>query len=500
MSGRSANALAWIAFVAIAFGVLNAGIGHEAERELERKTTLDAADVIDGIRLLYTDSSDPRRYFAYGRATLGRRCSGYFVRSEAAWRREFDEGRERDPDLTPDLVPARALMPYRDFAVEYPPLVFPLVVPLAAVIDDADRFRVAFGLEMALVLTAAVRLGLRLARGLGRPMPPSRIVGWTAMAALLLGVVVTHRYDACVSLAIVATMVAATEDRPGWTGAALGVAVGLKLVPVVIVPIVAVRWIVMRRWAAVVRGISTGAAVVAVALGPLLFVGDDGLAAILRYHASRPLQVESTWAAALRLLTVIDGSELAVVHSYGSINVSGTHAATTLAVAPIALVAGLGVTFALSWRCLARAATDPERNLIMVRGTIATIASFLVLGKVFSPQYLVWLIPLGVIVAVADGRRSIATFAAILLVTQIIYPIGNPALQDGRIWVSVLVVARNLALLGWAVGPLLVAHRRRGDRGAQHGDLDEVVVVAERLLRRHEEPEDQRARDETEPV
>jgi glycosyl transferase family 87 len=500
VSGRSGSAPAWIAFVAITFGVLNAGIGHEAERELEHKTSLDAGDVIDGVRMLYTDSGDPRRYFAYGRAVLGRPYSGYFVRSAAGWRREFDEGRERDPDLFPDLVPAQPLVPYRDFAVEYPPLIFPIFVPLAAAIDDADGFRFAFGVEMALVLALALRLGLRLARRLATTIPPSHIVGWTAAAALMLGGVVTHRFDACVSLAIVASLVAAAEDRPGWTGAALGLAVGLKLVPVVIVPIVALRWIVDHRWRALARGIAAGAVVVAVALGPLVFVGDDGLAAILRYHAGRPLQVESTWAAALRLLSLIDGSSVAVVHSYGSVNIAGTHATAALALAPIALVAGLGGMIALAWRCLAHASTEAQRNLIVIRGTIAALAIVMTLGKVFSPQYLVWLLPLGVIVALADGRRSIATITAILVLTQIIYPIGNPALQSGQIWVSALVLVRNLALLGWAVAPLLLAHRRRGDRSTQHAQRDEVVVVAEGLLRRDEEPEQRRGRNETEPV
>src|SRR2546427_639615 len=119
---------AWVAFVVIVFGLLNAGISHDAERELSRRSSFTVGDAIAGARLLYTDDADPRRYFAYANAVLGRPCSGYYVRTEAAWREEFDQGSERDPDLVPDVVPAGPLVPYRDFAVEYPPLFFPAVV------------------------------------------------------------------------------------------------------------------------------------------------------------------------------------------------------------------------------------------------------------------------------------------------------------------------------------------------------------------------------------
>ena len=171
---------AWLAFVAVVVIVLNAGVSHDTERALSAPHhELALGDALDGVRLLYTDSADPRRYFAYANAVLGQPCSGYYIRSADAWRAEFAAGVERDPDLVPDLTPAHPLVPYRDFAVEYPPLLFSLVVPLAAVVHDADAFRVAFGVEMALVLALALLLALRLARHVAPAVAGSRIVGWS---------------------------------------------------------------------------------------------------------------------------------------------------------------------------------------------------------------------------------------------------------------------------------------------------------------------------------
>jgi uncharacterized membrane protein len=456
------NARAWIVFVAITFGLLNAGVGHDRERELERRSSLGVADAVSVVRLLYTDSGDPRRYFAYARAALGRSYEGYFVRSEQAWRDEFHEGRERDPDLVPEVVPSRPLEPYRDFAVEYPPLFFPLVVPLAAVTDDPDVFRFAFGIEMAIALALSLRVGLGLARRLDAPLGRARLVEVMSASALLLGVVITHRFDACVGLLVICAVAATSADRPGWAGAALGAAIGLKLVPLIIAPILAMRWLAERRWRFLARYLVVTFLITAATLGPLLLLGSDGLVELVRYHASRPLQVESIWAAALRLLSSVDGSDLAVVHSYGSINAVGTHTALALVLAVVATIAGLAIVIVLAWRRVRDAGDERGRLLAIARGTIAALAAFMSLGKVFSPQYLVWILPLGVVVAVIEGKRSAITWGAILLLSQVIYPVGNPALEDGRAWVAALVLLRDGLLLYWAISPL----RRRASRPA----------------------------------
>src|ERR1700731_1144142 len=53
----------------------------------------------------------------------------------------------------------------------------------------------------------------------------------------LLGVVCTHRLDAVVSLLVCAAVWAASARRPGWSGAALGLAIATKLVPALLAPL-----------------------------------------------------------------------------------------------------------------------------------------------------------------------------------------------------------------------------------------------------------------------
>jgi hypothetical protein len=80
---------------------------------------------------------------------------------------------------------------------------------------------------------------------------------------------------------------------------------------------------------------------------------------------------------------------------------------------------------------------------------IATVT----LGKVFCPQYLVWVLPLGLLVS-APGcghSRWRATIGLLLLgATQVIYPLAYPAVKTLAPWATTLVLVRDLALLGWA--------------------------------------------------
>jgi len=68
---------------------------------------------------------------------------------------------------TPAVPSARPLVPYRDFAVEYPPGFFLWALPPALITDDIDGYRLLFTLWMAALMTAALWLTMRIARRFG---------------------------------------------------------------------------------------------------------------------------------------------------------------------------------------------------------------------------------------------------------------------------------------------------------------------------------------------
>jgi hypothetical protein len=100
----------------------------------------------------------------------------------------------------------------------------------------------------------------------------------------------------------------------------------------------------------------------------------------------------------------------------------------------------------LLWIGFARGPADRDR---LVRTCAASVCAFIAFGKVFSPQYLVWLLPL---VALMRGRRGTVAGASLVLamvLTQLWFPYRYLDLVytfDAR--ASWLVVSRDLALVG----------------------------------------------------
>jgi hypothetical protein len=164
------------------------------------------------------------------------------------------------------------------------------------------------------------------------------------------------------------------------------------------------------------------------------------------FHAqiARPLQLESLGGSVLVALHHVFGTDLHVVTTFGSQNLAGTgaHAAeiATTAAGALALVA--------VWILYARRPADGER---LVAHAAAAVAAVLAFGKVFSPQFVIWLVPL---VPVVRGRRGVAAgglLAGALVLTQLWFPHHYWALADNfaqrESW---LLLARDLAVVALA--------------------------------------------------
>src|SRR5581483_594735 len=85
----------------------------------------------------------------------------------------------------------------------------------------------------------------------------------------------------------------------------------------------------------------------------------------------------------------------------------------------------------------------------------ASVATFVAFGKVFSPQYVIWLIPF---VPLVRSRLASLLLVVVLVATQLYFPAHYSGLLDLRPWVTWLLLARNLVVVVLAVelGRLLV--------------------------------------------
>lgn len=337
-------------------------------------------------------------------------------------------------------------VPYRDFFLEYPPAALPAFALPARGDSDFDTFRRRFeglmaacGLALiALVAAGLAALGASLPRVLG-------VLGFLGLAPLAVGSLLLSRFDlwpAALTAGAIAALVAGRE-RIGH--GVLGLGVAAKLYPAVIAPIaLAYVWRRFGRREALVCG-GILATVTALCFLPFLLLSPGGVWESFERQASRPLQIESLGSSLLLAAHHLFGVGVSMESSHGSQNLSGSLPDVLAVVQTGVQVAAVGAV----WIAFARGPASSERLVI---GSAAALTAFVAFGKVLSPQFLVWLLPLVPLVRGRRGLLASGLLALALVLTQLWFPFRYWDLAltfDGL--AAALVVLRDLVLVALLV-------------------------------------------------
>jgi uncharacterized membrane protein len=327
-------------------------------------------------------------------------------------------------------------LPYRDVFVEYPPGAFAAFLPPTAF--GESHYNGAFKALMALCGAATVVLVVLVLAELGA----SRARVWTAAALLAvspvaLGPISLNTYDAWPALLTVLALWLLLRERELWAFGVLGVALATKVYPLVLVPLAATyvwRRSGPRRVAVALLALAAAALAV---LAPFLAYAPHGVLESFRAQASRGLQIESLGAS---LLLVLDRLGLYDAHVVETSGVAGRNLAGGGAdVVAAVLLALEALAVAAVWALYARAREPRER---LPLAFAAAVAGFLAFTKVFSPQYLVWLVPL---VVGAGGAAAIGLTAVAVVLAQVwFFHYGALFRLEWPVW---LLLARDLALV-----------------------------------------------------
>jgi glycosyl transferase family 87 len=288
-------------------------------------------------------------------------------------------------------------VPYRDFEVEYPPAALPVfLLPSLAAQDDYRSVFEGLMLACALAALAAVAYALTVAGASPRRLYAA--VGIVALAPLALGPVILTRYDLWPAALVAGALAALAADRSRLGLGLLAVAAAAKLYPLVLLPL-ALVYVGRRRGrreALISLAVFAGVAVAIVL--PFAVLSPGGLAESVTRQGGRPLQVESLGAALLLGGHQLELYEPTVVSTFGSQNLAGPlpDALATMQTGLMAFaVAAVWVLFAVGTATRAR----------LFVGSAAAVVAFVAFGKVLSPQFLIWLIPL-VPLALGVGERA----------------------------------------------------------------------------------------------
>lgn len=358
----------------------------------------------------------------------------------------------------------RGALPYRDVAFEYPPLAAVTITLPGAVSASTDGYRLAFAAEMLVLAAAVLLLTAAVARATGGD--PRLALAAVALAPLLTGAMVRTHFDLAPVALTLGALLCICRGRPTAGFVLLGLGTMTKGFPLVVAP-VALAWLIARgQRPAAARGVLALACTVAAIGAVALAASPGGALDAVRYHLDRPAQVESAPAYALRAL---DGAGFGHARSVSSFRSDGLlHPASGVVQAAFAL-ALLAVLGALAYAVARGPGRPDERRLVLA--ALGAVAAFAALGKVLSPQFMVWIVPLAALALSWRMYAPALLAAAAMGLTLVEFPSRYFDLVAGERLPVVVVGVRDATLLA-LVGVALARVWRAGSGGGQEDRLD----------------------------
>ena len=279
-------------------------------------------------------------------------------------------------------------------------------------------------------------------------------------APVVIGASLRTHFDALPVAIALGGLLALSRDRHALGFALLGAGTMTKLFPALLA-VIALVWLAGRGDR---RRALRGAAVFAVVVVAIsLPLAGAGYVDSFEFHLDRPVQIESSAAS---VLFALGGSEVTGTNlrpdRFKSNGLDGGHADVVETVFTFLLVLAL-------WTVAALAARRRDARHMVLCG-FAGLLAFVTLGKVFSPQYVIWLAPFAALAWVWGQRLVAALTAAAIALTHVEFPSRYFDLINEQADAIVIVAARN-ALLLVALGALLarLARSSSPDRWAAPG-------------------------------
>ncbi|MDR1404452.1 MAG: DUF2029 domain-containing protein [Candidatus Methanoplasma sp.] len=360
---------------------------------------------------------------------------------------------------------ATVYFPYADELIhgsipkmEYPPFALVFIVIPRLFASTPFGYNVAFVAEVFVFFMIGLAAMGRLAKRYNRSQRRAMLVYTVSM--LLMFEFVVDRYDIFPAILTLLSFYCLITKNYVWAFALLSVAAATKLYPAILFPIYLIPLFMDRDWSNVMKGTGVFAVTVLVIILPFVFLNSDAAFHFLSYHIDRPLQIESTMAPFIYLVSMLGFTDVSTAFGYGSDNLVGIWPDTVaLYLTPFMFAVIVAIyslyAYALFW--LRRNGRDNEnsRTVLLIGAAVLSLMAFIIAGKVFSSQYLIWLIPFVVFMLtmsvdyVSKNIIAVLSLSAVIL-TQLNFAV-NVGISGGGEAVTgmgmMIIMARNIVMI-----------------------------------------------------
>jgi hypothetical protein len=329
-------------------------------------------------------------------------------------------------------------VPYRDYMIEYPIFALPFFLIPRLFTADLTRYAVLFGIEMLLINAATVYLVASHARiREGIKQVPARLI-WYTLFFLSLCPLTIARFDLAPMAFAFAAAVWWFSGRNGLGGMMAGIGTLIKIFPAV-VAIPAMLWETTRHRFSDRRGMMGFALSITAGTAFWIALGGEGVMESLQYHLERGLDSGSLYSGILMIVAKLTGTEIKTIYAYGTTQMITPWSAQVASLTFPIQIASLLLVLWRFWR---------SKMKDGMRCAAAAVLVFIITGKIFSPQYVIWLFPFIAVLEDRTGNIARPFFLVCCLATTALYPWFHSALLNFDPWAIGLLNLRNFLLLG----------------------------------------------------
>lgn len=160
---------------------------------------------------------------------------------------------------------------------------------------------------------------------------------------------------------------------------------------------------------------------------PFYYVWGEGTYAFFDFHSRRGLHMESTFGSVLIMLSFV-GLPIRIIHGLGSYNIDSMYSGAISSLSVYLVLVPISLVFLYLFLNFVR--RDPwrkvsfeERFQVLLVALILVLSIGIIFSKVFSPQYLCWLVPLFAFLEPSGlNRKASYFFVAACVFTTPIFP------------------------------------------------------------------------------
>ncbi len=344
-------------------------------------------------------------------------------------------------------------IPYRDYDMEYPPLALlafclPYLLAFGQNLTSAQYLRLYLLETVLLSLIVSTIVMLLLKRWRPKPRGKLKPIALLTIAVAVCAPILPWRYDLFPALLTILALYLLITDKPLASGFCIGVAVGVKLYPMVIIPVLGL-YLLTKKDGISLRRFMLGGGISVLTIIPFFLLSPNQFLSFLSYHQQRGLEVESLMSGLILLGKTLGYGSAEIVYNYTAFHLSAPYADIALRWLPYLATIMFALVFA---SCYMHFRRESGHQIIptdsLVAYTTIALLIFIATNKVFSPQYIIWILPFVPLLRF----RYASLLIIIFFLTMMIFPAGFRLLLDLHYLGVLLLNLRNgllAALILW---------------------------------------------------